>query len=125
MATGNFADGFCSVVEFEDVVVETEPAVGEVEIVFNGGGKFFDLVFEVVAEIADGGSRTMLGEKFVEGVEWIGMVSGIGFEAEDVRRLGGDDGVVLAGISGGGGIEPDAVWSHGNLGEPFARFAPR
>jgi len=51
---GDAPDAFLGVIEDEQVVVETEPAVGQADVILGVGGKFFDEVLQVVAKIADG-----------------------------------------------------------------------
>src|SRR5437899_2227801 len=42
--------------KYQQVIVEPEPDVRQAEIVHGAGGEFFDELFEVVAEVANGGA---------------------------------------------------------------------
>ena len=139
-STNNFPDLFFRVVEDEQIVIETEPAIRQANIVHRVGGKLLDEILEAIPEIANGRTERKISgglvpvkcQLFSENIE------GIAFHARGAR---GRDNVRMAPlrtdnlrwlsrknrITGRAcrGIEPDRVRFRRELGESVARLGPR
>ncbi len=126
-------------IENEQIVIETKPAIRQAHVVRSICGQFFDEIFKIVPEIPDcraerkiSGSRVLVEHELVaQDIEWIALdgrcaswrndFRAASLRAENLRWLSGENRV--AGCTGNS-IQPNRVRFRREFGEPVARFGP-
>src|ERR1035437_3124369 len=138
--TDDFPDLSSCMVENQQIVIETEPAIRQANVVHRFGGKLLDEILEVVPEIANGcAEREISGgvvmvkrELSTQNIERIALdvrrarrrddVRATSLRADNLRRSGGENRITGR---AGSGIEPDPMRFRRELGEAVTRLGPR